>query len=126
MPACEILRGRRLVAAASALDRVEWPVGVLVLRLAPDEALVVGVGEFTIDDSHAIVEPDASFSGLRMAAATVQRLLVTYSDWELPEGRPSLTQGLVAGIPAKVWMDDETALIIVPTPYAHELEERLA
>ena len=47
-------------------------------------------------------------------------------DWELPSGRPALAQGLVAAVPAKLWLEaDGTARLICLAAYAAELHERV-
>jgi hypothetical protein len=125
VPGPELLKGRRLVAATAALDGAVWPAGALALRLAPDEVLLVGKGDLSIDDPHAVIEADSSFSAIELSPAEARSLLQRHCDWELPTAVPSLSQGLVAALAVKVWFDQERVLLIVPTPYAHELEERL-
>jgi hypothetical protein len=46
-------------------------------------------------------------------------------EWPIPEDRPALAQGLVAGVPARLWLTEERALLLVAAAYAHELQERL-
>ena len=43
-------------------------------------------------------------------------------DWPLVAG---LNQGLVVGVPAKVWLGSDRSLLLVARAYAHELEARL-
>ena len=44
----------------------------------------------------------------------------------LPAGRPALAQGLVAAVPAKLWLDEDgTARLICLAAYAAELQERV-
>lgn len=122
----EVLAGRRVVALPAALDAASWPEGAKVLRFAPDDALVVGHGQIEIDDSHAIVEADSGFCFLRMTEQAVVDLLARGASWELPETRPCLAQGMVAGLPVKVFVDDGDAMLITPAPFAAELEARLS
>lgn len=125
MPAPEPVKGRRVAASAMALEAAQWPPGTLALRLAPDEVFVIGDGQLVVDDPHAIIEDDSGFSTVELAPAEARSVLARLSDWELSIAGPSLSQGLVAAIPVKVWLDQDRVLVIVPTPYAHDLEERL-
>jgi hypothetical protein len=36
-----------------------------------------------------------------------------------------LAQGLVASVPAKIWLTDDRALLLCAAAYAHELARRL-
>lgn len=121
----EVLNGRRIVADPASLDTAEWPVGSVVLRIAPDDVLVLGEGAIALSDQHAIVEPDGGFCGVRMTELEVIRLLSRNANWHLPDVRPCLAQGMVAGLPVKVLVDDGRALLITLTPFAAELEEQL-
>ena len=121
----EILQGCRVVASPSSIDNAVWPTGALVLRIAPDDVLLVGAGRFEMSDPHAIVEPDGGFCAVRMSAGRVIDLLAANASWQLPESRPCLAQGMVAGLPVKVWVEDDWALLISPTPFSSELEARL-
>jgi hypothetical protein len=94
-----------------------------VLRLAGDEALVVGVGEIVVDDPHAVLEPDAGFVSISLDPDRAAAFLAAHCDWEPPSA--GLGQGLVAGIPAKVLRQPERVLLIVPAPFAHELSALL-
>ena len=125
----ELLRGLRVVADPIALDAARW-VGteVTVLRFAPDDALAIGATGVDLADVHAIVEPDAGFSGAWLPLDAVVR----HIEWPLPPERPALAQGAVAGVPAKVFLPDGSAgagagdvLLLTGTAYAEELMERL-
>jgi len=52
-------------------------------------------------------------------------LLERECDWELPRDRPAFAQGIVAGLPVKVWFERERVLFIVAAPFAADLAERL-
>lgn len=121
----EILFGRRVAAAAAAIDAVSWPEGSVVLRLAPDDVLLIGDGDIEIGDPHAIVENDGGFCCLRTTEENATRLIAGAASFGLPEERPCLALGMVAGLPLKVWLSDGEAWLIAPTPFAAELEERL-
>lgn len=125
MPVPEVLKGRRVVAAPAALDAAQWPPAWMVLRFAPDEALVVGDGDLVVDDRHALVEDDASLAVIELPLSEAGDVLARLGDWQWPIPGEPLSQGLIAGIPAKVWTGAELVLLIVPTSYLHEVEDRL-
>jgi hypothetical protein len=120
----------RIVATPEALDAVIWPRGVLAMRIAPDEALVITEGDHEIardivKDPHAIVEYDAGCAGAWVAADEALAFLERACEWELPRERPAFAQGAVADLPMKLWLEEDRVLLIVPAPYATDLEERL-
>ena len=126
MPALERFTGTRVVAAAAAIDAVTWPEGALVFRLAPDEALVTAaVTAAVIDDPHAIVERETGFASVWLDHVTAIDVLERECDWELPQGRPAFAQGIVAGLPVKLWFERDRVLFIVASPFAVDLAERL-
>lgn len=127
------LRGVRVIAQPHAIDAVAWPSAAIVIRIAPDDVVVV---DATIDDamdivahdSHAIVEDEPMFLGAWLDAAQfdsfVQRL-----EWALPATRPAVAQGMVAGLSIKLWLpaDDgarATKLLIVSASVMHEVPDR--
>jgi hypothetical protein len=115
--------GLRVVADPAALDAARWHGNnVTVLRLAPDDALGIGAEGVDVDDDHAIVESEAGFSGAWVAIEDVE----PHVEWSLPKARPSLAQGSIAGVPAKVWLPDAgDALVLTAAAYVDELEQRL-
>jgi hypothetical protein len=158
--AVEQLRGLRVAADPSALDDARWtarsaagarpstasapPDGIVILRIAPDEAFAVGATDVEIADPHAIVEIEAGFAGLWLTDAELQSLVVPHLEWPLPPERPALAQGSVAGVPARIWLaaagdadpagraadvgaaeDGRACLLVTAAAYAHELETRL-
>lgn len=131
MPALERLPERinatRIVASAPALDAVAWPAGAVVLRVAPDEALVLAEvepdGVWSLDP-HAIVVAETGFVGVWLAPDEALDLLERACEWEPPTARPAFAQGMVAGLPLKIWFETDRALFITPAPFAADLEER--
>jgi hypothetical protein len=121
----EVLKGRRVAAVPAALDSALWPPECIVLRVAPDEAVVVGDGDLVVDDRHALVEDDASLAVIELPLSEAREVLARLGDWEWPVPGKPLSQGLIAGIPAKVWTGSDRVLLIVPTSYLHEVEVRL-
>ena len=125
MPAPERLCFTRVVATPAALDRADWPVDALVLRIAPDEVLVTGrVRPDAVPDPHAIVEPETGFCGVWSDREPAMAFLERECDWELPADRPAFAQGAVAGLPLKLWFTDTRVLLVVPAPLAADFAER--
>lgn len=127
MPAVDLrpARGSRVVADPAALDAATVPAGVVVLRLAPDEALVLGDGSVTVaDDPFALVVSDHGWSVAALAWPDFDRVVRPHLEWPVHPTR-GLAQGRVAGVPAKLWMTDDGVLLVAPTCHADELTERL-
>jgi hypothetical protein len=126
--ALEPLRGLRVVADPPALDRASWrgDLDVTVLRLAPDEALALGARSVEIDDARAIVQDEAGFAGAWLTAEEFEASVLPRIEWPLPEDRPTVAQGSIAGVPAKLWLRATGgALLVVQVAYADELTRRL-
>jgi len=136
------LAATRIVAAPAALDTVAWPPGLIVLRLAADEVLLLpsGGGRLRdaadvrawapalppkLSDAYAIVVPEGGFSGQWIPAPEALALLARHCEWELPRARPAFAQGAVAGIPAKLWLEPDRVLFVVPAPFAADFQERI-
>jgi hypothetical protein len=123
----ERLTAARVVARPEAIDALGRPV----LRLAPDDALVPGVSAADLDstvsaaDPHAIVVDDAGFVAWRMPETALLTLVAPFVEWTFPTTRPALAQGLVAGVPAKVWLDGDSSMLACLAAHAHELGGRL-
>ena len=128
MPELKRISATRIVATPAALDAAVWPNenDALGLRIAQDEMLVTAkVDSKLINDPHAIVVPDAGFVGTWLAPDEAIDFLERECEWELPNERPTLAQGAVAGLPVKLWLEEERILIMVPAPYATDLKERM-
>jgi hypothetical protein len=137
VPALERLRGWRVVASPTAIDRAVWRgPDVIVLRFAPDEAFGIGALGVHLDDPDAIAVPELGFVGARLDDVGLAGV-VAHVDWMPPRERPALAQGKVAGVPAKIWYetgtaagtpgggDSEVALLITQAAYANDIAERL-
>ena len=124
--AAEILPAQRVVALPAAIDALA-AVTPQLLRIAPDEALVLdgGVDVAAVADPHAIVEDDHGMSGVWVAWPVFDALVRPHDEWELPAMRPVLAQGLVAFVPAKLYLKDDGVLVMCATAHVHELLERL-
>ncbi len=64
--------------------------------------------------------------GCWLSAQELTDHVLPHVDWSLPDERPVLAQGLIAGVPAKLWLTTDQSLLLCAAPYAHELSERLA
>lgn len=124
MRAPEPLIGARIVGAPNVLDALQpLPEGWVAMRLATDELFVLGTDSAVALES-GIVEDERGFAGWWLTAS--ERLEITrHVEWTIPKARPALAQGLVAGVPAKIWLTDDRALLMCAAAYAHELAERL-
>ncbi len=125
MRALDALPGLRVVTTVEALDRAPWTEGTIVLRFAPDDAFALDSAEIDVADEDAIVAPESGFVGTWLTPDELQDRVVPHIVWPLPDARPALVQGLIAGVPAKLWLDDDRALLLCAAAYAHELAERL-
>lgn len=116
----------RIVAAAAALDAIEWPSGALAFRIAADEVLVTPpLSGIRLDDEHAIVVSEGGFAGAWLPADEALDLLARHCEWEIPRERPAFAQGAIAGLAAKVWLEKDRVLFIVPAPFVSDFEERM-
>jgi hypothetical protein len=124
--ALEPLAGLRVVAEAGALDAARWSGEgpITLVRIAPDEAFAIGATAVELDDEHAIVESEPGFSAARLDPAAIASV-VAHVEFPLRAARPALVQGKIAGVPAKLLLDEDGALLVVQTAYAADLEARL-
>jgi len=125
VPVLEILPGLRVVASPEALDAVPWEARAVVLRFAPDDAFAIGVTDIDVNDAHAIVAEETGFVGVWLTVDEFTEQVIPHVEWPLPEARPALGQGFIAGVPAKLWLTADRALLLCAGSYAHELAERL-
>jgi hypothetical protein len=116
--------GTRVVGPPAQLDGVvPAPGDGVALRLAPDELFVLG--SFRAIPDPGITEAERGFVGWWLTPDELEAV-AHHVEWPLPGKRPVLAQGLVAGVPARLWLsDDGRALLLVAAAYAHELEARL-
>jgi hypothetical protein len=130
--ALERLTGTRIVSTPEVIDSTVWPRDVRVFRLAPDEVFVdAAIDPAWIDDADAIVVRETGFSGVWMERSAAIDFLQRECDWELPgmgqwgNEVPAFAQGLVAGLPVKVWFEADRVLFFVASPLAQDFAERL-
>ncbi|MEM7032198.1 MAG: hypothetical protein AAF629_21785 [Chloroflexota bacterium] len=126
MPELKRLLATRIVSTVDALDTVNWPSDLRVLRTAPDEVLLIPPAEtLEIDDPHAIVVSEGGFAGVWLDVEHAASFLEQACEWTVPSERPAFAQGAVADIPTKLWLEEDRVLFMVPAPYAAEFEERI-
>lgn len=127
MPALDRLHGARVVAEPAALDALlagSLPAGALALRFAPDDVFIINIdaASLRIDDARAIAVDDAGWVGAWCGIDAV----APHIEWLIPEERPVLVQGSIAGVPAKLWLPgDGDALLLAAAAYASTLADRL-
>ena len=126
MRALERLSGIRVVSSPDVLAATAWPDAVAVLPIAPDDVLVLGTTTIDVADPHAIVVAETGFAGCWLTVEEIERDVRPHLDWDLPRERPALAQGNVAGVPAKLWLTRDTALLVCAAAYAHDLTVRLS
>ena len=124
MRAPEPLPALRVVAASEALDDLTPLDEHPMLRLAPDDLLVIGAASVQVSGEHLVVD-ETGFVGWWLTPEELRDQVIPHVDWPLPTARPALAQGLVAGVPAKLWLAEDRALLLCAAAYAHELQERL-
>lgn len=115
----------RVVATPDSLDTLTSNTNGLILRIAADEALLLEPDHPALDDPYAIVEKDTGWWGVRVETPTMLEFLVSSASWELPPIRPVFVQGMVAGIAAKILVEDDRSLLLVPHAFAADMTERL-
>lgn len=121
------INATRIVATPAALGAAAWP-DALVLRVAPDEVIVlaaVGQDGILSHDPHAIVVAETGFVSVWLPAEEALDFLERCCEWELPHARPAFAQGMIAGLPMKLWLESDRVLFITPAPFAVDLGERL-
>ena len=129
MPALKRIAATRIVAKPPILDSADIPQNSLALRFAADELFVTPPLQdesiILAHDPHAIVISEGGFAGTWLPADAAALFLARNCEWEVPNGRPAFAQGAVAGIPTKLWLEDDQVLFIVPAPYAADFAERM-
>lgn len=123
MPAPEMLGVIRVIASPVAIGSISSD-GV-VLQIAADEALILDATDVVVDDEAAITVPDDGFVGLQMTRDQLAAWCRREAEWDLPDLVSYFTQGMVAGLPIKIWVNGDRALVIGRTSLARDLEERL-
>ena len=116
----------RIVSTKTALDRLALSdEKALLLRVAPDEGYIYPETAVQLDDYWAIVRQESGMMSAWLEADVCADILEHHCEWEPPTERPALAQGMVAGIPVKLWFEADRTLMLVPASLATEMEARL-
>lgn len=126
--------GVRVVGAPEAIDTALWQDAgpgpdefePLVLRFAPDEAFAVGATGVRIDDSDAIAAPEVGYVAAMFPVDEFADFVVPHVEWPLPAERPAFAQGLIAGVPVKIYIDPTgAATVFLPIAYLSDFLARV-
>lgn len=126
--------GVRVVATPEAIDRATWEDAgpgpdefePLVLRFAPDEAFAVGATSVQLADPDAIAEPETGYLAVMFPVDEFVDFVLPRIEWPPPATRPAFTQGSIAGVPAKLYIDTTgAATVFVLAAYLDDLLLRL-
>jgi hypothetical protein len=126
--------GVRVVASPEAIDRAIWEDAgpgpdefePLVLRFAPDEAFAVGATGVRLPVPDAIAEPETGYLALMFPVDEFVDFVLPRIEWPPPATRPAFTQGSIAGVPAKLYIDTTgAATLFVLAAYLDDLVSRL-
>lgn len=116
--------GTRIVAAPGALDRARWPDGSIVVRLAPDEVLLLDADPPALEDERAIVTRDSSWFGVTVPPEDLGNLRHRVS-WRVPDSA-GFAQGSLGGVPVRLVVHaDGSGLLLTSRTFEEELRERL-
>ena len=112
MPELRDVAGLRVVADPGGHRRRDLDDGLdtpaPVLRFAPDEAFSPGSTSVVSMTS----TPSSSRSTASSSAGARSPTSLPHIDWPLPAERPTFAQGAVAGVPAKLWLLDDTFVVL--------------
>ena len=126
--------GVRVVGAPEAIDAAEWQDAgpgpdefePLVLRFAPDEAFAVGATGVRLGDPEAIVEPELGYSAVMFPVDEFIDVVLPKIEWPVAPTRPAFCQGLIAGVPVKLYIDSTgAATVFVMNAYLDDFLSRL-
>jgi hypothetical protein len=116
----------RVVAKPAALDTLKPAGKSLVLRTAPDEALLLPPrADLSLHDPHAIIVDDGGFAGVWLTKDIALNLLARHCEWFVPPGRLGLQQGAIANIATRLWVEESAILFLIPAPLVQDFEERV-
>jgi hypothetical protein len=112
------------VASREALDSAVWGnEDADALRIADDEAIVIGTTHVSIGDADAIVEQESGYVFAVLGSYDVDAI-AAHTDWAIPEEPGAVAQGKLAGVPVKLAIGEPT-ILVVQAAYADELQRRL-
>ena len=129
MPALESVVGVRIVATPAAIDGATYEPskGLQLWRTSPDEGFAWHPERpptVILDDPEAIIEPEHGFVRALLTPSDLEDVR-RHVEYPLPTDLPALVQGKVAGVPARLALFGDSAILLVHAAYADELRERL-
>ncbi len=124
------------LAAPKALDALPTPEGATAFRTAPDELLLLAPPDAAervlaaaaesltaLDDDALAIEVTDGWTALTLAGPDAREAFARLSVLELPEA--GFIQGDVARVPAKILVEPERLLLLVPASWAEHVRERV-
>jgi hypothetical protein len=124
-------------AERDVLDAMVSVDGALALRVAPDEALIVGPGHdcdalldaasgtIAARDPHAlVVDQSDAWAVWALRGTQVAEALARLTAFPIPSA-PGFAQGLVAHVPGKLIVQAGGAHVMVPSSLGHHLRARV-
>ncbi len=125
-------------ARAKTLEELPMPSGAVRLRVASDEALLVGRAEARAalleagtgylaeaDSGGLALDVTDGFAAWTLGGEGAEEAFRRLSAVPLPGERPALLQGLVAHLPAKVIAEADALHVLVSSTVGHHLRERV-
>jgi hypothetical protein len=117
-----------ILGSSDVCDRVEAPAGSTLLRVAPNEVMLVGTDDAdgVRDDvpGAALVEAVSdAWTSFVLDGPDASEVFARVSDLRLPDG--GWLQGDVASAAAKVLAEADRIVILVPANLAAHVEERI-
>jgi hypothetical protein len=122
------------LAAPAELDRVDVP-DTLAIRTAPDELLLVAAPErsesmaanvvLSLGETALVIDQSDAFAGWTLRGADTFEAFARLSAIPLPSERPTIQQGLVGHVPAKILAGRERLDLLVPSTLAHHIRKRV-
>lgn len=125
-------------AEPAALDGFAAREGVFPGRVARDELLLLSCrsrreevaadarARLSTADPHAlVVDQTDGWAVWTVEGPDGEEVLARLMVAKVPSRRPAFLQGAIAGVPAKVVLQDGAAHIMVPSPVGHHLRDRI-
>jgi hypothetical protein len=124
----------RCYGESGELDRLASSAGTFAGRVAGDELLLlaptgeaaglVARAESNLSRDSLVRDHTAAFAIRRVSGPAAPHWFARLSALPLPAEPPAFVQGLVAGVPAKLFMLEDEIYVLVPSPLEHVLDDR--
>ena len=122
------------LSAPHELDGVVVP-DALGIRIAPDELLLItepkwservaADAQSTLSETALVVDQTDAFAGWTLHGSSAFEAFARLSAVPLPRDRPTVLQGLVAHVPAKILVAPEGLDLLVQSTLGHHVRERV-